>query len=116
MKKLYEVIMGKGQKYYRAFIFLMIVASLILTAFPVLAVDELYLTGTLNSVDVRSGTVTVNVKSQHCRGLRRFRAENVSDLEGEAGREITFFINSQSCRGGTIYTMRGVTRTMREKR
>lgn len=116
MKNIYEVIMGKGQRYYRVFIFLAIVASLILTDFPVLAVDELYLTGILNSVDVKSGTVTVNVKSQSCPGPRRFRVENAADLEGEAGREITFFINSQSCKGTTVYTMRDVTRTMREKR
>jgi len=77
--------------------------SAVLISSPVSAGDELYLTGILRSVDVKSGTIVMDVLSQSCPGLRRFSIENAGDLRGSEGVKFSFTINSSSCKGAEIY-------------
>jgi hypothetical protein len=70
---------------------------------PADAVDELYLTGVVSTIDLRSGIVFVQVQSGNCRGLRKFRFDNTIDMEGLQGKKISFSINSSVCKAGEIY-------------
>ncbi|MCL5024101.1 MAG: hypothetical protein M1497_12190 [Nitrospirae bacterium] len=102
--------MDRGNRLY-GFVFIVLVfAFLVLTTHHAKAVDELYLTGFLNSVDVKSGTVVVNVKSRSCPGLRRFRVGKTEDVEGFVGKRVAFSIDSSVCKGGAIYRIRTLWR------
>ncbi len=80
---------------------------------PAYAVDELLVSGILKSIDHTSKTIIMDVKSESCRGTRRFRVDNPSDMEGYQGRSLAFYINSSTCRGDKIYK---VVRTKWEKK
>ena len=86
---------------------------MILFLFPVIppahGADELYITGTVKYIDHRSGLVTVDVKSENCPGIRQFRVDDVSELEGLTGKKISFFINSSTCKGDAVYKMYDIT-------
>jgi hypothetical protein len=86
-----------------------IVAFSVLSIHSVEAVDELYLTGVIRSMDLRAGTVTVDVKSQSCKGMRRFRFDNTIDMEGLEGKKISFSIDSSVCKAGGIYKITAMT-------
>ena len=103
-----------GKKYKARFFFLFFVpicllvvflSTLLVTSPPVSAGDELYLTGILKSVDVKSGTIVVDVLSQSCPGLRRFSVDGAAGLQGSEGVKFSFSINSSSCKGNVIYTV-----------
>jgi len=79
-----------------------LLASVLLSS-PASAGDELYLTGILQSVDVKSGTIVVNVISQSCPGLKRFSVDDATGLQGLKGVKVSFSINSSSCTGSAIY-------------
>ncbi|MGD0885950.1 MAG: hypothetical protein ABSA46_13975 [Thermodesulfovibrionales bacterium] len=64
--------------------------------------DNLYLTGILKSVNVKGGTIVVNVISQSCPGPRTFSV-NAAGLQGLEGGKFSFSINSSSCKGNVIY-------------
>ena len=80
-----------------------ILAFSVLSIHSVQAVDELYLTGIVRSVYLKSGLVVVDVKSQSCPGVRQFSVDNIYSLQGFEGGKISFSINSSSCKGSTIY-------------
>jgi hypothetical protein len=73
------------------------------------AKDDLYLTGFLKSVDIKTGKVMVDVKSQSCPGLRRFNFDKSVELEGLEGRKISFSIDSSVCRRDEIHNIVAVT-------
>lgn len=78
-------------------------STLVLMGSLVSAADELYLNGVVQSVDVKSGTIVVDVKSQSCPGLRRFSVGNAAGLEGLEGEKVSFSINGSNCRSGAMY-------------
>jgi hypothetical protein len=84
-------------------VLILIVAFSFLSIYSTEAADELYLTGILKSVDIISGTVMVDVKSQNCYGFKRFKVDNASELRGLEGKRISFSIDSPACKGGTLY-------------
>ncbi len=86
-----------------------IVVFSVLSIHSVEAVDELYLTGVIRSIDLRAGTVTVDVKSRSCKGVRRFKFDNTIDMEGLEGKKISFSIDSSVCKVGGIYKITAMT-------
>lgn len=70
------------------------------------AVDELYLCGVVQEVNLQTAQVTVDVASSTCRGLRTFKLPATKDATSlnMAGRKC-FFINSSSCKTGYTYTI-----------
>jgi hypothetical protein len=82
---------------------------LVLSNSPADAVDELNLTGIVHTVDLRSGMVVIDVKSESCKGLRRFRSDDPSDLKELEGIKVSFSINSSVCKAGEIYKITAVT-------
>ena len=81
----------------------LVISSPVLVSSPISAVDELYLTGILRSVDVKSNTIVVDVLSQSCPGPKRFSVSNARFLQGREGGKISFSINSSSCKDSVIY-------------
>lgn len=72
------------------------------------AVDNLFLTGFVKSVDNNSGIVRVNVTSESCKGLREFRVPE--DAKGDLdtsliGKKLQFYINSATCERGRVYNI-----------
>ncbi len=88
--------------------FISIFSLSFLVSSPAVAVDELYLGGILQSVDVISGTVVINVKSQSCPGPRIFKVDNARDLGGLKGRRISFVLDSSVCKGNAIYKIKTI--------
>jgi len=90
-------------------IFALALAILVLSAFETIplanASDELFLSGVVRSIDSLSSTVTVDVKSQGCKGVRNFEADDVSVFEHRLGKTVSFFIDSSTCRDGEVYTI-----------
>jgi hypothetical protein len=95
--------MENVKKYALVALFITLFVWPVLTERNVYAVDELVLVGVLESVNVHSGMVTVNVKSQSCAGLKRFKVENAEDVEGFAGKRIVFSIDSSVCRDTAVH-------------
>jgi hypothetical protein len=73
-----------------------------------LAQDRLLLTGVVRSVDSNSGTISVNVTSEGCRGLREFKvpADAAKDIEASlVGKQMQFYIDSATCARGVTYNI-----------
>jgi hypothetical protein len=102
-----EVDMGRKKKYWMFLIW--IVAFSVLSIHSSEAVDELFLTGIVRTVDANSRIVVVDVKSQSCPGLRRFKLDKITDLEGLEGQKVSFSIDSSVCRRDEIYKIMAVT-------
>jgi len=102
---------GKS-KSFPLFFFLVFFLTLFLYWFlmgsPAEAVDELNLTGVLHNIESKSHIVTVQVQSRSCSGMRRFRIDDPSILEGHEGKKISFSIDSSVCRAGEIYKITSV--------
>jgi hypothetical protein len=79
--------------------------ALTVSSQPANAVDELYLTGTIKSINASTGIVTVNVTSSSCRGMRIFKADKLEKLEEYVEQNISFFIDSDKCAVKDIYTI-----------
>ncbi len=72
-------------------------------ACDVFAEDELYLCGIVKETNLQAGTVTVDVKSEGCKGVRQFRAP-LAHLSGFiVNTEKCFSIDSNHCTRGQIY-------------
>jgi len=84
----------------------------ILFCSQVFAVDELYLCGVVQEVNLKDALVTVDVASNICRGMRTFKLPATKDKASftVADRKC-FFINSSSCKAGYTYT---ITKTVSE--
>jgi hypothetical protein len=81
----------------------------VLSIHSVQAVDELYLTGIVRNVYLKSGLAVVDVKSQSCPGVRQFTFDNTVDMEGLEGKKISFSIDSSVCKIGGVYKIRTIT-------
>lgn len=70
------------------------------------AVDELYLCGVVQEINLQTAQVTVDVVSDSCRGMRTFKLPATKDTTtfNMVGRKC-FLINSNSCKAGYIYTI-----------
>lgn len=70
----------------------------------VMAEDELYLCGIVKDVDSRSGTVTVDVKSSGCRGIRTFKlSSSINIASFKVDEKRCFFIDSNICEANKTY-------------
>ena len=85
-----------------------ILAFSVLSIHSVQAVDELYLTGIVRNVYLKSGLAVVDVKSQSCPGVRQFTFDNTVDMEGLEGKKISFSIDSSVCKIGGVYKIRKI--------
>lgn len=95
---------------------LTIILFLLLCINFVTAGDELFLTGIVKNINPKSGIATIEVKSGNCSGTRIFQTEDISELEDLQGKTISFFIDSPTCKGNEIYTMRKITLLKRGRR
>lgn len=76
------------------------------------AVDELYLCGVVQEVNLQTAQVTVDVASDSCRGVKTFKLPATKDrLSFNVAKRKCFFINSNSCKAGYTYT---ITKTVPE--
>jgi len=92
-----------------------ILAFSVLSIHSVGAVDELYLVGVIMGIDLKAGTVLVDVKSHNCKGLHRFRVDDASALGGLEGRKISFGLDSSVCRSEVLQKL-SVISVLREER
>jgi len=73
---------------------------------PAYAVDELYLTGTIKSIDQKAGLVYMEVTTASCRGMKTFRADQRLDtLEIYVNQVISFYIDSSTCEEKANHTI-----------
>jgi hypothetical protein len=86
-----------------------ILAFSVLSIHSVQAVDELYLTGIVRNVYLKSGLAVVDVKSQSCPGVRQFTFDSTVNMEGIEGKKISFSIDSSVCKIGGVYKIRTIT-------
>ena len=71
------------------------------------AVDELYLCGIVKEVNTIDALVTIDVASKSCGGLQKFKlsAATKGRTSFTVGNRKCFFINSNSCKAGYLYTI-----------
>jgi hypothetical protein len=86
-----------------------ILAFSVLSIHSAKAVDELYLTGIVRHVYLKSGLAVVDVMSQSCPGERHFTFDNTVEMEGLEGKKISFSIDSSVCKIGGGYKIRAIT-------
>jgi hypothetical protein len=72
---------------------------------PALAFDELRLTGIVKTIDPKTNLVLMDVQSESCPGIRRFRADDLGALGRYMNQAITFYIDSSTCRDTAIHTI-----------
>ena len=91
----------KKMKYF--IVFIMLVGFVILSAGTLHAEDELSLTGVVKSLNIKTKTVIINVKSTSCIGLKTFAVDNADDFQDLVDQKITFSINSSTCKRNETY-------------
>lgn len=104
--------MEKGYK-YGWLVLVSLIALITVNLDKAGASDELRLTGVVDSVDVMSATVVIDVKSVSCHGPRTFKVDRVGNWGSLTGKKVRFQINSSSC--GTDMTKITQFRTVGEK-
>ena len=75
---------------------------------PGMAQDHLLLTGVVRSVDSNSGTISINVTSEGCKGIRDFKVHSdaAKDIETTLiGKRMQFYIDSATCVSGRTYNI-----------
>lgn len=100
---------GKGMIKGIKIVGVMLIIGLLILIKVALA-DNLFLTGVVRSIDQKKGIIRVAVSSESCRGLREFTVpeDSRTDLDSSLiGKRIEFFINSDKCEQGRIYTILG---------
>jgi len=105
--------MEKKKKFWLFLISILVFSALCIHS--VGAVDELYLVGVIMSIDLRAGTVLLDVKSHNCKGLHRFRVDDVSELSGLEGSKISFGLDSSVCKRDGLQKL-SVISVLREER
>ncbi|MFA5073972.1 MAG: hypothetical protein WC539_08785 [Nitrospirota bacterium] len=93
------------RKLYCAIICFFIIALASALFCPLYAEDELVLIGILKSINPKTNTVIVEVKSSSCRGLRTFTVGNAIELDDFINQKIRFQIDSSVCKKDTLYRM-----------
>jgi hypothetical protein len=82
------------------------IAVLFVFPSPSAAMDELFLSGVVKHIDLNTGLITVDVKSESCRGVRRFKLIDASSLKDtQPGKRISFRIDSSVCKSDVVYKM-----------
>ena len=84
-------------------VFVLFIGFVVLFANTLYAVDELSLTGIVKSLDIKTKTVIIDVKSSSCRGLRTFTVDNTADFQDLVLQKITFSIDSSICKRSETY-------------
>jgi hypothetical protein len=98
--------MSEMKRCHLLFSFLLIEVLLLSSAYQVFGTDELFMTGIVKSIDRKTGIVTVDVKSETCRGIRHFKSEDASVVDDiRPGKKILFRTDSPSCTGSGVYKM-----------
>ena len=91
----------------RRFFYSILIVMFVLFVFNIMlayAVDGLILGGVLKSIDYEGKTVTVDVKSAACPGLKRFAVDDISKItSSQIGKKFVFLIDNSSCRGNRTY-------------
>jgi hypothetical protein len=88
------------------FIFLLIEVFVLSSAYQVFGTDELFMTGIVKGIDHKTGIVTVEVRSETCRGIRHFKLGDASTIDDtQQGKKISFTIDSPTCTGKGVYKM-----------
>ncbi len=95
------------------FLGIFMITLLVLNLGHVYAVDELFLNGIVKRVDVAKKTVTIDVLSTSCRGIRKFAVEKPLEFEDLEGDRIEYSIDSSTCRHDEIYSMLSYRRVKR---
>lgn len=103
------------RNYFLPFI-LIFIFPCFLNICPAGAVDELVLSGTPRSVDLKQGTAVVEVYSGSCPGSRKFRTDDAEYLSKLLDREISFRIDSNTCSDGQTRLMHDIVPQRREGR
>jgi hypothetical protein len=67
--------------------------------------DNLHLTGIVKNINSATGMVYVEVVSSSCVGMRIFRADDIGKLESFLNQEISFFIDSATCKDNNVHTI-----------
>jgi hypothetical protein len=94
------------KRHHFLFIFLLIEFFLLSSADRALGTDELFMTGIVKGIDHRTGIVTIEVKSETCRGIRHFKPEDASTInDTQQGKKISFRIDSPTCTDDRVYKM-----------
>ncbi len=97
------------KKCHSVFFFLLITFFLMFTVLTVdqaVGKDELFLTGIVKGIDQQTGIITVDVKSESCRGVRHFKLIDASSLKDtQPGKKISFRIDSSVCKSDIVYKM-----------
>lgn len=86
-------------------LFVILMLSFIRVGF---AKDNLFLTGTVRSVDSGSGIMRVNVTSEGCTGIREFKVpENgAADIDATLiGKRVQFYIDGAICERGKVHNI-----------
>lgn len=83
-----------------------ILMTVFASANTVMAEDELYLCGIVKDVDSKSGIVTIDVKSNGCYGIRKFRISYPINIASfSVDEEKCFFIDSNICEAKKTYSI-----------
>jgi len=76
------------------------------SAFAADAVDQLYLCGIIEEINTQDALVTVDVASDSCRGLQKFKLPAaMGGASFNVDQRKCFFIDSSRCNAGYIYTI-----------
>jgi hypothetical protein len=73
-----------------------------------IALDSLQLSGFIKHVDKVKKTVLIDVRSSGCEGQTSFLIHDtkiLAGMESHIGKWTTFFINSDACQSGRVYTI-----------
>ncbi len=98
------------KKYFLiTFVLTILLIASFLNIYPVIASDELFLVGIVKNIDYITGIVTVDIKTESCKGIRNFKALDLAEIEGLKDKKISFFIDSSICQNGKIYKMYRIT-------
>jgi hypothetical protein len=90
--------------YLSLFLFVVLSSHVLVTSAP--ATDELFLAGIVKGIDQQTGIITVDVKSESCRGVRHFKLIDASTLKDtQPGKKISFRIDSAACKSDIVYKM-----------
>jgi hypothetical protein len=93
-----------GKIYLSLFLFVLLSSHVLVISAT--ATDELFLTGIVKGIDQQTGIITVDVKSESCRGIRHFKLIDASTLEDtRPGKRISFRIDSSVCKSDIVYKM-----------
>lgn len=86
-------------------LFVILMLSFIRVGF---AKDNLFLTGTVRSVDSGSGIMRVNVTSEGCTGIREFKVpeDGPADIDASLiGKRVQFYIDGAICERGKVHNI-----------